>query len=52
MHTVPDWCILFLFYINDFKGEGAFNSIHEMCKDLHFGKTWTDVEIAVEISKR
>lgn len=38
--------------INDFKGEGAFNSIHEMCKDLHFGKTWTDVEIAVEISKR
>lgn len=38
--------------INDFKGETAFNSIHELCKDLHLGKTWTDVDIAVEISKR
>jgi len=37
--------------IEDFKGESAFNSIHELCKDLHMGKTWTDVDIAVEISK-
>ncbi len=38
--------------IADFKGNKAFNSIHELCKELHAGKTWTDVEIAVEISKK
>ena len=38
--------------IEDFKGDSAFNSIHELCKDLHMGKTWTDVDIAVEISKQ
>lgn len=38
--------------IEDFKGESAFNSIHELCKELHVGKTWTDVNIAVEISKK
>ena len=38
--------------IKDFKGETAFNSIHELCKDLHMGKTWTDVDINVTIGKK
>lgn len=37
--------------ISDFKGDKAFNSIHELCKDLHLGKTWTDVAISVEFTK-
>lgn len=37
--------------IADFNANAAFDSIHELCKDLHEGKTWTDVEIAVEIKK-
>lgn len=38
--------------ILDFEGTTAFNSLHELCKDLHMGKTWTDVEINVEIAKK
>lgn len=38
--------------IADFDGTTAFNSIHELCKDLHAGKTWTDVDINVEITKQ
>jgi len=38
--------------IGDFKGTKAFNSIHELCKQLHMDKTWTDVEINVEIAKK
>lgn len=37
--------------IADFTANAAFDSIHELCKDLHEGKTWTDVDIAVEIKK-
>ncbi len=37
--------------ITDFNANAAFDSIHELCKDLHSGKTWTDVDIAVEIKK-
>ncbi|WP_430612995.1 YceI family protein [Flavobacterium sp. JP2137] len=37
--------------IADFSANAAFDSIHELCKDLHSGKTWTDVDIAVEIKK-
>ncbi|MBW3518720.1 YceI family protein [Flavobacterium sp. NKUCC04_CG] len=37
--------------IADFSANAAFDSIHELCKDLHEGKTWTDVDIAVEIKK-
>jgi hypothetical protein len=35
----------------DFTADKAFNSLHEACKALHEGKTWSDVEIAVEIKK-
>ncbi|WLD22653.1 YceI family protein [Flavobacterium dauae] len=38
--------------IADFNGSAAFNSIHELCKDLHAGKTWTEVDINVEITKQ
>lgn len=37
--------------IADFSANTAFQSLHEICKDLHEGKTWTDVEIEVEIEK-
>lgn len=37
--------------LSDFVAKGAFDSLHEACKDLHSGKTWTDVDIAVEIKK-
>jgi len=36
----------------DFNGSTAFNSLHELCKDLHAGKTWTEVDINVEITKQ
>ena len=38
--------------IADFNGSAAFNSIHELCKELHAGKTWTEVDINVEITKQ
>lgn len=38
--------------IEDFKGTKAFNSIHELCKELHMDKTWTDVTLNVEIAKK
>lgn len=37
--------------LGDFVAQKAFDSLHEACKDLHAGKTWSDVEIAVEIKK-
>ena len=37
--------------VNDFDAASAFNSIHELCKDLHAGKTFTEVDLDVEISK-
>lgn len=38
--------------IADFDGIKAFNSIHELCKELHADKTWTEVDINVEITKQ
>ncbi|MDR0228726.1 MAG: YceI family protein [Flavobacteriaceae bacterium] len=35
----------------DFTAKEAFDSLHEACKVLHEGKTWSDVEVAVTISK-
>lgn len=37
--------------IADFNAEPAFQSLHEICKDLHEGKSWTDVEFEVTIEK-
>lgn len=37
--------------IADFTAQSAFDSLHEACKDLHEGKTWSDVEISAEIKK-
>lgn len=37
--------------IADFNAEPAFQSLHEICKDLHEGKSWSDVEIEVTIEK-
>ncbi|MHC5353249.1 YceI family protein [Myroides sp. LJL115] len=37
--------------ISDFAAQGAFNSLHEACKALHEGKTWSDVDISVDITK-
>ena len=35
----------------DFTAKDAFNALHEACNALHEGKTWSEVEIAVEIKK-
>ncbi|MTG98417.1 MULTISPECIES: YceI family protein [Myroides] len=35
----------------DFSANTAFDSLHEACKDLHEGKTWSDVELSIEIKK-
>jgi len=37
--------------INDFSGTEALASITEACFDLHEGKTWSEVKLAVKISK-
>lgn len=37
--------------IADFTAQDAFNALHAACNALHEGKTWSDVEIAVEIKK-
>ena len=37
--------------IADFTAQSAFDSLHAACKDLHEGKTWSDVEISAEIKK-
>ncbi|MCS4240047.1 YceI family protein [Myroides odoratus] len=37
--------------LTDFTAQDAFNALHEACNALHEGKTWSDVEIAVEIKK-
>lgn len=33
--------------INDFSGSDALTSINEACKELHEGKTWSDVDIQI-----
>lgn len=38
--------------LKDFKGDKPFAQLHELCKDLHEGKTWTDVDVAVQIFKK
>lgn len=37
--------------IADFTGQTAFDSLHAACKDLHEGKTFTEVELSAEIKK-
>ncbi len=37
--------------VSDFAAQTAFSSLHEACKTLHEGKTWSDVDIVVEIKK-
>ncbi|MHC5202367.1 YceI family protein [Myroides sp. LJL119] len=37
--------------ISDFAAQGAFDALHEACKALHEGKTWSDVNIVVDITK-
>ncbi|MEC4113922.1 YceI family protein [Myroides pelagicus] len=37
--------------LEDFTANTAFDSLHEACKDLHAGKTWSDVDLAIEIKK-
>ncbi len=38
--------------IADFSAEKAFNTLHELCKDLHAGKTFTEVDVKGEITKK
>lgn len=33
--------------ISDFSGNKALEGIHEACKELHMGKTWSDVNLQV-----
>lgn len=37
--------------IEDFKANDAFQSLHEICKDLHEGKSWSDVAFEVTIER-
>lgn len=37
--------------LEDFAAKDAFTALHAACNALHEGKTWSDVEIAVEIKK-
>lgn len=37
--------------ISDFSGNKALEGIHEACKELHMGKTWSDVSLQVLRSK-
>lgn len=37
--------------VSDFAAQTAFDTLHEACKGLHEGKTWTDVNIVVDITK-
>ncbi len=37
--------------LKDFNAEKPFTSLHRACYDLHEGKTWTEVDISVKISK-
>lgn len=37
--------------LEDFKAQEAFDSLHEICKDLHEGKTWSQVDFQVQIEK-
>lgn len=33
--------------VSDFSGNAALEAIHEACKELHMGKTWSDVSLQV-----
>ncbi|MFV0531226.1 MAG: YceI family protein [Flavobacteriales bacterium] len=35
--------------VEDFTASEALNSVNEACKDLHEGKTWSDVDLKAEI---
>lgn len=37
--------------LKDFNSERAYTSLHRACYDLHEGKTWTEVDLMVFISK-
>ncbi len=37
--------------ISDFSGNAALEGIHEACKELHMGKTWSDVTLKVVQTK-
>ncbi|MGR3810788.1 YceI family protein [Jiulongibacter sp. NS-SX5] len=37
--------------ISDFSGNAALEGIHEACKELHMGKTWSDVTLEVVQAK-
>lgn len=37
--------------LKDFNSEKAYTSLHRACFDLHEGKTWTEVDLMVFISK-
>jgi hypothetical protein len=37
--------------ISDFSGNAALEGIHEACKELHMGKTWSDVTLSVVQTK-
>lgn len=37
--------------LTDFTANTAFDSLHTACKDLHEGKTWSDVDITATIKK-
>lgn len=37
--------------LNDFDAQKSFKALHGACSDLHEGKTWTDVNLTIKISK-
>ncbi len=37
--------------VSDFSGNVALEGIHNACKELHMGKTWSDVSLKVETKK-
>ncbi|MGM5629378.1 YceI family protein [Apibacter raozihei] len=37
--------------LNDFNAQKPFTSLHRACYDLHEGKTWTNVDLVIKISK-
>jgi polyisoprenoid-binding protein YceI len=37
--------------VSDFSGNKALEAIHEACKELHLGKTWSDVTLQVVQTK-
>ncbi len=37
--------------VSDFSGSKSLDAIHEACKELHLGKTWSDVSLKVTTMK-